>query len=344
MIKKRFFLLFTVFVFCFVMPVNAKKKKNALAEEEQTQAQNTNITQWLTDEGRLLLFPSDQYISACTYGSTPEEAKIRAATAVSEFVKSTVKSSVEARMTKSEKNGFVTGNKSITENISVNSQNTLYQLEYTTPFFYEKAVVFACTAYINRDNAFEVLKERLDRGVEFFPAAYEKALLNEDAFTKLVDIYKAQKLMENFYEVYDFVCAVNPEKAKNYSQYDELYMHSLVKVQELKKETLIFVQVENDNADCVKNSLMSALEKNGFSVVKTQGEKYFLEAKVSAEIQKADEVFVSYPSLSVEVFCDKKNVFTYSQTYGKAAGFDENGARRKSYNLICKNIEEKLFE
>ncbi len=331
-----------VFVFCFAFSASAKSKKKQSTDENQ--AQNASFPQWMTDEGRFSLFPSDQYISACAYGATPDEAKSKAETAISEFVKSSVTSSVEARMTKTEKNGLVSGNKSIEENISVNTQNELFQLEYTSPFFYEKAGLFACTAYINRDKAFEALKPKLDKGAEFFSAAYEKALLNEDPFSKLLEIYKAQKLMKSFYEVYDFVCAVNPAKAKNYFEYDGLYSLSLVKAQELKKETQVFVQVENDNADCVKNALMATLEKKGFSAVKTPDAKYLMEAKVSAQIQKADEVYVSYPSILVEVSCGGKKVFTYSENYGKAAGFDENGAKRKAYGLICKKIEEKLFE
>ena len=344
MAKKRFFLLAAVFVFCFVFSVSAKSKKKNSADEKQNQAQNKSFPQWLTDEGRFSLFPSDKYISACAYGATPDEAKSKAASAVSEFVKSSVTSSVEARMTKTEKNGLVTGNKSITESISVNTQNELYQLEYTAPFFYEKAELFACAAYINRNKAFEVLKPKLDRGAVFFPAAYEKALLTEDSFTRLLEIYKAQKLMKSFYEVYDFVCAVNPAAAENYFEYDELYTLSIVKAQELKNETKVFVQVENDNADCVKNALMAALEKKGFSVVKTPDAKYLMEAKVSAMIQKSDEVYVSYPSILVEFSCGGKNIFTYSENYGKAAGFDENGAKRKTYNLVCKKAGEKLFE
>ncbi len=344
MAKKRFFLLAIVFVFCFVFSVSAKYKKKNSADEKQNQAQNESFPQWLTDEGRFSLFPSDKYISACAYGATPDEAKSKAASAVSEFIKSTVTSSVEARMTKTEKNGLVTGNKSITESINVNTQNELYQLEYTTPFFYEKAGLFACAAYINRNKAFEVLKPELDKAAEFFPVTYEKALLNEDSFTRLLEIYKARKLMKSFYEVYDFVCAVNPAEAENYFEYDELYTLSIVKVRELKNETRVFVQVENDNADCVKNVLMAALEKKGFSVVKTPDAKYLMEAKVSAMIQKADEVYISYPSILVEVSVGGKNIFTYSENYGKAAGFDENGAKRKAYNLVCKKVGEKLFE
>lgn len=341
MIRKRIFLFLTVFFFCFALPVNAKsKKKQAVAE----QTQKENFPQWLTDQGRLSMFPSAQYISVCSYGENPDEAKSKAAASVSEFVKSTVTSSVESRMAESEKNGVVIASKNITETASVNAQNELYQLEYTTPFFYEKTGLFACVAYINRDKAFEVLKPKLDKGSDFFPDACSKAFAMEDAFSKLVAVYDAQKLMDSFYEVYDFVCAINPDRAKNYAQYDELYTLSLVKARELKKEAEVFVQVENDNADSVKNALMTTLEKKGFSVVKSSSAKYLMSAKVSAEIQKADGVYVLYPSLSLEVLCNGKNVFTYAENYGKAAGFDENGAKRKAYSLVCKKIEEKLFE
>ncbi len=339
--KKRIFLFVAAVFFCFMMPLTAKSKKKQSNTEE---TKKENLPKWLIDQGRLSMFPSQLYISSCAYGESPDEAKSKAAGVVSEFIKSTVTSSVESRMTESEKNGVVLENKSISKKSSINAQNELYQLEYTTPYFYEKVGLFACTAYINRDKAFEVLKSKLDKGANFFPDALNKAYLIEDAFSSLVAIYNAQKLMDSFYEVYDFVCAINPEKAKNYTQYDELYTLSLMKSKNLKSEAEVFVQVENDNADSVKNTLMDVLEKNEFSVVKNNSAKYLMIAHVSSEIQKADGVFVSYPSISIEVSCGKKNVFTYSENYGKSAGFDEKTAKRKAYSLICKKVKENLFK
>lgn len=338
-----------VFLFCCFLPTQffakSKKKQAKTSDEEITTKQNNPA--WLTDEGRLSLFSSEEYISNCAFGSTSDEAKSKAAANISEFVKSSVQSSASSRYSEFEKNGIATEQSSTETIAQVTSDNRLYQLEYTTPFFMENAKEFACVAYINREKAFNAVKPKLDKGTNLFPQEYEKALQIEDSFLKIITIRNAQKIMNDFYEVYDFSVAISPKKAEIYKSTDELYILSAQKLNELKNDVKIFVQVQNDNANKVKNTLMEILEEEGFSVTKNASlSNYFLQATVSAEIQKSSDVFLSYPGISLEIknFDTEENVYSYSDTYGKSAGFDKESATRSSYNKICKNLKENLFK
>lgn len=337
-----------VFLFCCFLPsqIFAKSKKNKAKTSEEENIAKTAFPKWITDEGRLSLFPSEQYISTCAFGTNPDEAKSKAAAGVSEFVKSNVQSSASSRYSEFEKNGIAIEQSSTETSAQVLSDNKLYQLEYTTPFYMEKSGQFACVAYINRGKAFNAVKPKLDKGANLFPQEYEKALLIEDSFSKIVAIKNAQKIMNDFYEVYDFALAILPKQAENYKQIDLLYVASLQKLNELKNGTLIFVQVKNDNADKVKNALQEILEEESFSVTKSiVNANYVLLATISAEIQKTSDVFVSYPAISLEIknFANNQNVFSYSDTFGKSAGFDTESAKRNAYNKICKNLKENLF-
>lgn len=338
-----------IFLFCCFLPsqifAKSKKKQTKTSEEEITTKQN-NPT-WLTDEGRLSLFPSEEYISSCAFGSTSDDAKSKAAANISEFVKSSVQSSASSRYSEFEKNGIATEESFTETNAQVTSNNQLYQLEYTTPFFMETAKEFACVAYINRNKAFDSVKPKLEKGKNLFPQEYEKALQIEDSFSKIIAIKNAQKIMNGFYEVYDFAVAISPKKAEIYKQTDELYILSAQKLNELKNSVKVFVQVQNDNADKVKNTLMEILEEESFSVTKNiANANYVLNANVSAEIQKSSDVFLSYPGISLEIINldNDKNVYSYSDTFGKSAGFDKEATTRSSYNKICKNLKENLFK
>ena len=41
------------------------------------------------------------------------------------------------------------------ENSTQTSNNTLFKVEYTNPFYYPDMGMFACVAFINRNSAFE---------------------------------------------------------------------------------------------------------------------------------------------------------------------------------------------
>lgn len=333
-------------IFC-CLPLFAKSKKKQAETSEKENIEKSALPKWITDQGRLSLYPSEEYISSCAFGSTSDEAKSKAAAGVSEFVKSNVQSSASSRYSEFEKNGIATEQSSTEANAQVTSDNRLYQLEYTTPFYMENAKEFACVAYINRGKAFNAVKPKLDKGANLFPQEYEKALQIEDSFSKIIAVKNAQKIMNDFYEVYDFACAISPNQAEIYKQVDLLYVASFQKLNELKNGTIVFVQVQNDSADKVKNTLMEILEEEGFSVTRNaDSSNYFLRATVSAEIQKASDTFVSYPAISLEVKNAKnaETVFSYSDTYGKSAGFDSESAKRSSYNKICKNLKENLFK
>lgn len=331
-------------IFC-CLPLCAKSKKKQAETSAQTAETKPDFPKWLTDEGRLSLFPSSRFISQCAFGKNADDAKSKAAAGISEYVKSSVESVTKSRYEESQKNGAAFESLEVSSDSSVSSANKLYQLEYTTPFFDSKSGTFACTAFIDREKAFLAVKPKLDNGANFFPSEYAKALEENDLFKRISAIHNAQKIMNGFYEVYDFVCAVNPQEAANYKSADSLFVLSSAKLNELKSEATVSVKVQNDSADKVKNKLMEILDKSGFSVIKTGNAKYSLEAAVSFEIQKSADAFLSFPAISLEVqnVQNRENVFSYADTFGKAAGFDKESATRKAYSVICKKLEENLF-
>lgn len=60
-------------------------KKDVEPNEEKTVA-----PAWMTDNGRLTIFPDQQYISAFAFGGTGDAAKNKAAETLSEYIKSHV--------------------------------------------------------------------------------------------------------------------------------------------------------------------------------------------------------------------------------------------------------------
>ena len=81
-------------------------------------SQEEKEPKWISDKGRLELFPDSDFISQLAYGISAEQAKSKAASNISEYIKSSVSSSVTSNyFYKESKTGF-TEESSLTENIN----------------------------------------------------------------------------------------------------------------------------------------------------------------------------------------------------------------------------------
>ena len=77
---KKSVLFFVLLLACFGAYCKSKKKT-----EEKTEKPASPV--WMTDEGRLSVFPSSQYLSAFAFGGTAESAKNKKAETLYEFIK-----------------------------------------------------------------------------------------------------------------------------------------------------------------------------------------------------------------------------------------------------------------
>lgn len=303
-----------------------------------------NAPVWLLDEGRLSVFPSAEYVSSFAYGSTAEEAKSEAAATISNYIKTNVNSEINAEYLAANKDGVITVKKLLDKRLQVLSNNSLYQLEYTTPYFEQSSNMYACVAYINREKAFEYIKPKLDVSSKSFSEEYKKALQVQDDFQKIVAIYKSQKQLENFYEVYDFGMAVKTDLTSQYKWVDELANESFAYSNALKSKTVISIEVQNDNQNQIKNKLSKIFNDCGFSVTTEGDYKYLVFANVSTEISKTEKTFYTYPSVVVEVKNNNDTEFSYSNTLSKAAGFDKDATTRKAFLMLEDDLENNLLK
>lgn len=318
----------------FVSSIFAKPKK----------AEETKTPMWVSDEGRNKLFPKSEYFTASAFGSSDTDAKSKAAAEISGTIKSLIESNVSADYSATEENGSAVSRKSISQSVDISTDNALFQLEYTVPFYSPDYGMYVCVAYINREKAFNAVLPKLNKVLQVFPTTYKKALAIDDDFEKILAIQNAQSLLKEFYEVYDFALALAPEKTQKYSEVDTLAAASMVKVSELKSQISINVQVEGDNNNQILDKITQAFTRNNFIVVKSGAYDYKAKVIVNTELTKTQETFQTYPSISVEVLAGVNTKYSYSKQLDKVAGFDEATAVRRSYLNLCKAIEEDFLK
>ena len=325
-----------------VLILNAVCVSTLYAKAKKNEAQTAPI--WVTDEGRNKLFPKSEYLTATAYGSSDSDAKAKAAQEINGTIKSSIESNVTSEYYASESGGNVTSRKSISENVDITADNTLFQLEYTVPFYSPDYGMYVCVAYINRAKAFTTVKPKLDKALSLFPKTYKAALEVEDTFEKILAIQNAQNLLKEFYEVYDFALVVAPDKTQSYASVDTLGSASFVKVNELKNEIAITVQVEGDSNNQIYDKITEAFTSRNFIVVKNGAYDYKAKVTVSTAISETQETYQTYPSISVEVLSGANTKYSFSKQLGKVAGFDEATAVRRSYQNLCKAIEEEFLK
>jgi len=299
---------------------------------------------WITDEGKKSLFPKDEYLSASAFGSSDTEAKAKAAAEISENIKTIIKTNLSSEYFAIEKNENIYSNKKIRQNIMSSSENTIYQLEYTTPYYYPDYGMYICVAYINREKAFDTVQPKLDKVQQIFPTTYKNAISLNDNLKKIIAIQKAQKILNDFYDAYDFAIAVAPEKAKSYSELDILATESFSKLDKLKSEIKIYINVIGDINNQIFDKISACLSKENFSITNFNDSNYEAKATVNIKTTKNPSTYQANPSITIEIFSNNKTVYSYSKQLDKVSGFDEETVYRRSYMNLCNAIENDFFK
>ena len=161
-----FILVSSVFGFCFA---KSKNQKKSLETEK-------SVPKWITDQGRLTLFPDSDFISQLAYGNTAQDSKENASANISEYIKSSVESSTSSNYFYKKSSGKVIENREVKEDIKISTNNNLFKIEYTNPYYYEDLGQYVCVAFINKNQAFDFVKPKLDIGKNTFLQSYANAL------------------------------------------------------------------------------------------------------------------------------------------------------------------------
>ena len=184
---KKFLFLFII-VSCFLtFSCVSTSQKTEADSEAITSAPKTETPppKWILDEGRLALFPDSSFVSQIGYGNTAQECMEKASAAISGYIKSSVASFTSSSYFYEEAENNLIENKNLQTDITVTADNNLYKLEYTNPYCYADLGLYVCVAFINREQAFNFVKPKLENARNQFPKAYHDALEKESVLDKI---------------------------------------------------------------------------------------------------------------------------------------------------------------
>lgn len=340
--KKAF--VFVIIIFSLLCFDCASSSMNAEFVPEKTIA----MPKWITDTGRLELFPNANFVSQLAYGDSGENAKAKAAANISEYIKSSVKSSTTSSYFYLETDASYFQKNELREDIQITTANDLYKIEYTNPYYYSDLGQYVCVAFINREQAFNFVKPKLDIAKNEFPLAYSNALEKDSLLDKIFGIKNAHKTLVEFYDVYDFARAIQSEQAKIYEEVDFLAKDSFIKLRELSNAVLIKIEAVGDTSLIENSGVITELEnqfsKLGFVVGNSL--KYNCLALVEAKstIKETATTFETYPELYVRIIEQGKEKISYSKKISKVAGFDKDTVIRRTNLALINEIKTSFIK
>lgn len=320
-----------IMVVCLITMVIGCASTNK-STDDGVVASKESVPKWITDQGRLVLFPDSIYISQLGYGNSAQESKEKACVNISEYIKTTVEATSHSSYFYQEKDASYSESREVRETTSISTGNNLYKIEYTNPYYFEDFGQYVCVAFINKEQAFNFVKPKLDVVKKEFPVAYSKALEDTSLLGKIIRIRKAQELLLEFYEVYDFARAMSP-KARDYEEVDFFANESYMKVKELSSSVLINIEGVGDTV-LLENSgvvpeLAHQFEKLGFVVGTSLKSNCLALVEVKSTITKTQETFETYPEISIRVIEKGAEKISYTRRLSKVAGFDRATVERR---------------
>ena len=339
--KNLFLLILGILLLCFGCVSNNQNKGYV----HENVVQNPK---WITDQGRLELFPSSLYVSQLAYGNTAQESKEKACANISEYIKSTVESSTTSSYFYKESSNGVTENRELKENISISTDNNLYKIEYTNPYYYSDLGNYVCVAFINREQAFNFVKPKLENAKRNFPITYENSLAKNSLLDKIIGIKNSQETLKDFYEVYDFARAINPTKANVYEEIDFLAKESLITLKDLCSKVLVHIKSVGDT-DLVDSSgliaeLSNQFGKLGFRVGSSNKSNCIAVVEVKSIITQTPNTYETYPELYVKVIEKGAEKISYSKKLSKVAGFEKETVIRRTKLALVNELKTSFVE
>ena len=337
--KKVLILLFLVICFLGFGCVST-------SQSQEIALKNT-IPKWISDQGRLELFPASSFISQIGYGSTAQESKEKAAAAISEYIKASVSASTASNYFYKESDNYFTENIELKDTIQIHTNNDLYKIEYTNPYYYKDLGQYVCVAFINKEQAFNFVKPKLEIARIQFSKNYYKALEEISLLDKIRGIKNAQLVLKDFYEVYDFARAIMSEKAKVYEEIDFLANESIMKLKELSG-TIIRIEgignIQLLEQSGVITELSNQFSRHGYIIGDMLEIGCLVQVEIKAIITETKETFETYPEIYIKIFEDGEIKISYAKKLSKIAGFDKETVIRRTNTALINEVKTSFVD
>lgn len=213
-------------------------------------------------------------------------------------------------------------------------------LELTEPYYVKKEKKWYCVAYINREKAYAQYVNKIEESESLFLNYYEKAQNSEDGFSKI--IYYQKAFQTDLLERIEYGNLFAPSHKDDFYKSKEKLLSIPSLIESEKNAMSIYVKINGDINDIIKNCVVNELSKCGF-IIANNNSNYTAEILIEPNIN-GSEPYSVLPSLQLIITTKSgKNIFSYSKrATEKAVAYKIDVAKKRSYTAFCENITNDL--
>lgn len=299
-------------------------------------------------------FPKETYLARLGSGVTIENAQANALSQLASYFNSQIVVDTKTTNTMTNINDEVQKEQTLNQEVNVVSEINLVGVEYSKSFYDKKQKKYYIVAYMNRDEAWKNLEDKLNASYEKFENYQDLADGSKDLILKYKYSKKANIAGEEFLnEIYN-AFLINPAKRKEYK--------SKINGINIKIEENAFIiipisfNVSGDFENIISASVSNEFKKAGFTV-NTDSDKqgsYVVNLQINSNEKIEDDIHFIYPEVSLALtdVNGLKTYYSFENKWGKTAGFSLPQAQKKAFQKISeelidtlsKDIKENLFE
>lgn len=324
--NKRLFLLYNIIGILLLSCASTKKD-------------NKSIPLWVDSQTIYQAFPREDYIASVGYGNTDENARLNADAELASYFYHSV--SVQTVATETMKNYYETTDisRKIEREIQSLSQTEFVALHHTEPYFNKSNNKYIVCSYIDKKEAWQILKPKLTSESSAIERAYKKSQIENELFQRIILLNEVQNHSKRFYDIYYQVVAILPEEAVPFSKYDGIIQTVQIELKRVKPEASISIKIQDDKTNRIKTKLYEVFSKEGFSIV-TGAALYSIDVLIEFEISEKGEAFVSYPNISILIKKNNgKTISSWAKQIPKVAAYTKEACERMVLNKIEKELD-----
>ena len=303
-----------------------------------------SVPSWYQNKN--LVYPSDFYISAIGEGSEKAEAEIDAVSGISKYFQISTETYdnllKEYNQTESDTFYSFYEHTEINQKTTISSKADFFGVQFAEGFFIDGK--YMTLAYINRDDVFEVYRQR----IKLNESKMRSLLLIAEDYNNPIYGYEAAvhglpiaQITEQYIKMAKLVKKTTPE----YFAESESCIERINTAYQICKTNLVFkVVVQNDYEQMIEHTVSKLLESNGYAVSNVNG---ICEIPITISVDREDS------SAGIFLWCGitinlstgtGKTFFSYSRTFPKKGAKTESMAYRRAYQEIENEINNSFLQ
>lgn len=284
------------------------------------------IPSWLKNPQKV--FPHERYISALGEGFTKDAARKASLAELASYFEQRVESYVEASYSAANRNDAFSKEEKIERSVYARTMARLSLVRYTECHYNKKEGLYAVCAYIDRDEAWKMLSQKMDVMLESFEPSYISVQGEGERLRKIILINNLLSILSDFEDLYYTALVIYPDRCTPYTQTAIKLERLKSEVAALKLNVRISVTVTRDFNEGIKSKLEAILSQEGFTMAEAGESDYKLKAEVSFNERETKGVFFANPRISLKIDNGNQTICSFARSIGEVSSYNPQTLER----------------